>query len=205
MNYEQKLLEVASWLTQDAMRSSKLINGGSFLRARTGWERRGIKNGESIYEHVCKVALAAHYLLKTPESLDMGFGHDLPELIEFDYIPWEINPNEKKRREHIAMEALRDELPNGDYWYDVWNEFERKDGIAFHIFELDKICPAIQALEYMKVYKNHNLGEFYPYARSKLKTPKLIQLLDEMYFEVQIPMNVNPYEIYFDKLKLITL
>ena len=82
MNYEQKLLEVASWLTQDAMRSSKLINGGSFLRARTGWERRGIKNGESIYEHVCKVALAAHYLLKTPESLDMGFGHDLPELIE---------------------------------------------------------------------------------------------------------------------------
>ena len=202
--YEQKLLEVASWLTRDVMKSSKSLNGGSFLRVRTGWKIRGIENGESIYEHSCKLALAAYYLLKTPESLNMGFGHDLPEIIEFDYIPGQIPKSEKKRKELIAMEALRDELPNGDYWFDLWNEFEKQQGNAFHIFELDKMCPAIQALEYMKTYKNNKLEEFYPYTRSNLKTEGLIQILDEMY-RIEIPLDVNPYDIYFDKLKTINL
>lgn len=197
--YEQKLVEIASWLTRDVMKSSKSLNGGRFLRARTGWERRAIKNGESIYEHSCKVALAAYNLIKTQTSLNIGFAHDFPELIEFDHIPWEINSTEKKRRELIAMEALRDELPNGDYWFDLWNQYLKLEGNAFHIFELDKICPAIQALEYMKTYKNNKLEEFYPYSRSKLKTEGLIKILDEMY-RIEIPFDVNPYDIYFEKL-----
>jgi hypothetical protein len=58
------------------------------------------------------------------------------------------------------MGKVKNLLPNGSYWYNKWVEFENQIGIDKQINELDKICPSVQAVNYFKEYKNHNLEEF---------------------------------------------
>ena len=138
MNYERKLFEVAPW-TQEIMQFVKTLNNNSFQRGRTGWIRREIKNPESIYEHSCKLGLAAHYLFENKEAVDKAISHDFPELFEPDHIPWEIDQDEKRSKESAVMDRLSSILPNGDYWLNTWNEFENKIANGQQIFELDKI------------------------------------------------------------------
>ena len=150
VNFESLLFEVAPW-TQEVMQEAKRLNQGSFLRGRTGWIRRDVKNAESIYEHSCKVGLAAYYLFGTEEAVAQGVVHDFAEIFEEDYIPGEICINDKTERELAVMKQLKDMLPNGDYWFNVWNRFENQIEVGKHIVELDKICPAIQAVDYSKI------------------------------------------------------
>lgn len=203
IDFEKHFFEVAPWM-QEVMMAAKSLNGGSFNRGRTGWINRGIPNPETIYEHSCKVALASWYLFGTKEAVDMGGVHDFPELLEPDHIPGEISLDEKSRRETVAMMQIRKMLSAGSYWFSVWENYESRIGIAKYVAELDKICPAIQALDYLKHYPNDNLGEFYPYSRSKIKTPVLIELLDDMQ-RITIPQDKSAYELYFDRLKAIKL
>ena len=156
MNYESQLFEIAPSI-REVMLSSKRLNNGSFLRGRTGWIRRGIKNPESIYEHSCKVALAAFYLFGNNEALELGAIHDFPEIFEVDHIPWEIDNLEKMSREYAVMRKLKEILPNGNHWYNVWDKYETRTGIGELVYELDKICPVIQAIEYLPDYPNNDL------------------------------------------------
>ena len=103
------------------------------------------------------------------------------------------------------MDDLSKILTHGNYWREQFIKFESKYGVALYLNELDKICPTIQALNYSKSPDNNkNLEEFYPYARKKLKTKKLIDLLDYMH-SITIPDHIDAYDIYFSKLKSITL
>jgi 5'-deoxynucleotidase YfbR-like HD superfamily hydrolase len=118
MNYEQTLFQIAPW-TQEIMQIAKQLNNGNLLKGRTGWIRRSVTNPESIYEHSCKVALAAWYLYKTDDAIATGAVHDFPEIFEEDYIPWEINSKDKKEKEYAAMTKLKNILPNGNYWFNA--------------------------------------------------------------------------------------
>jgi 5'-deoxynucleotidase YfbR-like HD superfamily hydrolase len=202
MDYESLLFEIAPW-TKETMQSAKLLNNGSFMRGRTGWIRKNIENPESIYEHSCKVGIASHYLFGTKEAVAKGIVHDFPEIFEPDHIPWEIDPRDKKEKEFLAMRKLKEIIPNGGYWFNEWSKFENKIGIGSKIFELDKLCPAIQARDYLRIGKN-NLDEFYHYARKKLETPELIELLDDLYSS-SIPKNESTYQSYFNGLEKIKL
>ena len=197
MNYESQLFEIAPSI-REVMLSSKRLNNGSFLRGRTGWIRRGIKNPESIYEHSCKVALAAFYLFGNNEALELGAIHDFPEIFEVDHIPWEIDNLEKMSREYAVMRKLKEILPNGNHWYNVWDKYETRTGIGELVYELDKICPVIQAIEYLPDYPNNDLEEFYSYTKKKIRNPKLLTLLDEMWLKRE-EHTKNVYQGYFDK------
>ena len=80
------------------MQVAKTLNNGSFMRGRTGWIRRRIENPESIYEHSCKVGLVAYYLFGTDEAIAKGIVHDFGEIYEPDYIPWEVNSDDKEKK-----------------------------------------------------------------------------------------------------------
>jgi 5'-deoxynucleotidase YfbR-like HD superfamily hydrolase len=199
--FETLLFEIAPW-TQEIMETSKTLNNGSFLRGRTGWIRRKIDNPESIYEHSCKVGIAAWYLFKTNDAVAQAIIHDFPEIFKPDYLPGEIDPAEKRKIEYAVMRRLKKTLPNGSYWFEVWEHFENQRGIGKEINELDKMCPCIQAIDYLPYYPKHNLEEFYPHARKKITTPPLLNLLDEMCLN-HIVINGSAYDTYFKKLEQI--
>jgi 5'-deoxynucleotidase YfbR-like HD superfamily hydrolase len=199
MDYEKILLEIAPW-TKKVLQEVKSLNNGKFMRERSGWIRRGIKDPESIYEHSCKVALASWYFLGTRRALAEGLVHDFPEIYRRDYIPEEINPIVKREKEFATMMRLSKILPNGKYWLDSWLKFEYEIGVGKHVKELDKICSVIQVIDYLKEYPNNKLEEFYSYARAKIKTPSLIKLLDSFWLN-GVPQNESAYQSYFRELE----
>ena len=199
--YESQLYLVAPW-AKTVMSELKTINNGSFLDPRTGWVRRDIKQSESIFEHTCKLALAAYFLFGTKDAIDQCIIHDAPEIFTGDEIPWEISASDKFSNEQRAIKNLSQILTDGPYWEHQFNKFESKKGFSEYLTQLDKICPAIQALNYNKnpENRNKNLEEFYPYALSKLTSPNLMDILNQMHI-IEIPDSVDAYSIYFDKLK----
>jgi 5'-deoxynucleotidase YfbR-like HD superfamily hydrolase len=204
INYEAQLLEIAPWL-REISEFAKTYNNNSFMRGRTGWIERDIKNPESIFEHSCKVALAAHFLFGTKKSIDMAFIHDFGELLTPDYIPGEVDRKYKEKQELEAMQKIKKNLTNGDYWFELWEEFESKKGIAFYISELDKICPSIQAINYSNQgYKNYNLEEFQPFALKRIQTLELKKILEEFNINY-VTKETDTYSCYFKKLKELNL
>lgn len=195
-DYELLLTQKAPW-TKPVLDGVKELNNQEFLRPRTGWIRRNVDRPESIFEHSCKVALAAHYFIGTKDAIAKGLCHDFPEIIEPDHIPWEIDKQEKNKREHDAMIEISKQIPNGEYYLALWLDFESNKGNSSQIHELDKMCPGIQSRIYTLHKNGDDLSEFYPYARSRLKTPSLIRILDEIQ-EIDDPSLV--YSTYFEKL-----
>jgi len=102
------------------------------------------------------------------------------------------------------MRKLKEILPNGNHWYNVWDKYETRTGIGELVYELDKICPVIQAIEYLPDYPNNDLEEFYSYTKKKIRNPKLLTLLDEMWLKRE-EHTKNVYQVYFDKLKKIQI
>ena len=189
------------------MREIKPINDEKLLKPRTGWYNRGIDLPENIFEHMCKVDLAAFYLFgfMPNEARD----HELPESAKngFDYMPGQISAEEKRKLEFEGMKSLVKQIPNGDEHLQGYLDFEyRRTPIAPMVFELDKICPCIEVLNLKKQYdlKEKRLDEFYDKTMLKLKTPQLMDALSDMY-QTEIPLSVNAYEIYFNKLKEMKL
>ncbi|HLD55573.1 MAG TPA: HD domain-containing protein [Candidatus Nanoarchaeia archaeon] len=203
IDYEKTLFETAPW-TKEIMQFVKTLENGSFMRGRTGWIIRDIKNPESIYEHSCKMGLAGYYLFKTNDAIAKGVVHDFPEIKKPDYLPGEIDLKDKTIGELEAMTQLKDIIPNGDYWFNKWLEFERDKEKNGYFYELDKICPVIQSINYLRTNNGKNLEEFYPHARKKIKTPQLISLLDSLY-SMNIPQNEDAYKYYFEGLNKINL
>lgn len=199
MIYETVLFEIAPW-TKEVMGVAKSLNNQSLMRGRTGWINRGVNNPESIYEHICKVGLAAWYLLGTNDAIATGIVHDFPEILEHDYVPGQINAQDKKIRESEAMKKLSNMLPDGNYWFNAWLDFENDKRIR----ELDVICPSIQAVDYIIANNGRNLDEFYPYTRKKLTTPQLVSLLDDICLK-GVSVGESAYTSYFKGLELIKL
>lgn len=204
VNFESLLFDLVPWV-KEVLIPIKSYNDSNFLRGRTGWVRRGIKNPESIYDHSCKLGLASYYLFNgSKDEVAQGIVHDFAEVIEPDYIPGEICVNEKRRKEKLVMLKLKNILPNGDYWFEMWENYENRQNSGQYISELDKICPAIQAIEYMKIYTENNLEEFYFTSRKKVQTPQLIKLLDDFCLDKN-SYSENTYIRYFNELKKINL
>lgn len=84
---------------------------------RAGWERVGIRHGESVADHSFGVAFAAMVL--TPPALDrtrvleLALLHDLPEVRVGDITPYDgVSREEKKVREAEAAGALFADHPH---------------------------------------------------------------------------------------------
>jgi 5'-deoxynucleotidase YfbR-like HD superfamily hydrolase len=203
MDFEYMLFDIAPW-TKELMFAAKNYDGGKFLDGRSGWIERDVVNPETIYDHNCKLAYASYCLFQTDEAVAIAVSHELPEIIGPDYIFGTIDAAVKHDEEYRNMLKLRDTLPNGEFWFESWLKYENKEGVGRAISELNKICPAVQAVDYMRASNGHHLEEFYPTARRNIKIQHLVDLLDHICI-TDITGFESAYMPYFDGLKKLNL
>ncbi len=99
---------------------------------RKGWkEKVGIKDPESVADHSYGTAVMAMIFSDNAGNLDterivkMALLHDLAESITGDFIPGEIQKENKKTVETQAMEEILSKLPPHllDKYHSLWKEY----------------------------------------------------------------------------------
>ncbi|RKF78937.1 HD domain-containing protein C4G3.17 [Golovinomyces cichoracearum] len=180
------------WLVQDV--AARLPNGApqegsdspvSFFHIlerlkttpREGWRRFGKKNGESISDHMYRMAMMAMFapeplrgLLDIQRCTNMALIHDMAEALVGDITPVEgISKEEKNRRETTTMDFLTKNIlgnvEGGRIAQNIrslWQEYE--DGVTLEskfVHDLDKIELILQMVEYERASAcKCDLGEF---------------------------------------------
>ncbi|MGB6462811.1 MAG: HD domain-containing protein [Nitrosotalea sp.] len=161
---------------------------------RKGWkEKVGIKHPESVADHSYGTAIMAMIFSDNAGNLDterivkMALLHDLAESITGDFIPGEIQKENKKTAENQAMEEILSKLPPNllDKYHSLWNEYvdcTSKESILLH--EIDRLEMAIQAAKYYgEGFPKEKLQEFVESARREIKSKELIEILDEISYK----------------------
>ena len=149
------------------------------LMPRAGWVRCGIDNPESVADHTFRTAVIAMVLgdslqLDVEKVLRMVLLHDLAEVVTGDITPYDAeSPDEKRRKEGIALYGLLQQIPNRDRYMDLWQEYDQQlSAEAKLVRNVDKLEMAIQAAEYKRKFPENDLSEFFSDA--------------EKYFEVEV-------------------
>ena len=157
---------------------------------RRGWLARGIppERCESVAEHSFGMAVTAMILadtlfpeLETLKILRMVLIHDFGEIYAGDTIPGDqITAGQKHRAERESLAQIFSQLPNGEEYISLWEEFE--NGIspeARFVRQIDKLEMALQA----SVYEHQgqpNLAEFFQSAESALSSPEIRSIFVEL-------------------------
>lgn len=147
---------------------------------REGWRRFGIARGESISDHMYRMAMISMF---TPPSLrnkldmhkcmKMCLIHDVAESLVGDITPVDgVSKPEKSRREAATMDYITNNLI-GNVWGGqgksvgediraVWQEYEDSETLESHfVHDIDKIELLLQMVEYEKRGdRKLDLGEF---------------------------------------------
>jgi len=153
---------------------------------RTGWVLKGVKDPESVAEHIFRLAILSMLLAKELKVdqlklIKMALVHDLGEAIIGD-IKWEegtrivASQEDKHRDEKKAIEKMFSGDPNYSEYVDLWIEFNdqnTKEARALKL--LDKLEMVIQAYEYKKEGYT-DLEEFWQNAEKYLKGSQLEEL-----------------------------
>ena len=142
---------------------------------RSGWQRVGIENPESVASH--SWGMSALALRLCPENLDLSkvlslcIIHDIPEIIVGDLTPHDDCSN-KAKDEHIAMTKLAPQ------WLHLFEEYEAGDtDEAKFVKQIDKLDMALQAM----VYRNEqgvDTSQFIESAIAKINDSSLLTLID---------------------------
>ncbi|KAJ8609219.1 hypothetical protein MRB53_039255 [Persea americana] len=144
---------------------------------REGWRRFGIAHGESIADHMYRMAimtmLAPRSLssrLDVPRCTRMALIHDMAEALVGDLTPMDgVAKSEKSRREAETMEYLTKDLLGGVEDSDagaemmaVWREYEDGETLeSKFVHDVDKMELVLQMVEYEKAHEGQlDLGEF---------------------------------------------
>lgn len=158
---------------------------------RAGWENRGIKNGESIADHIYGAYLIG--LLYLPENvpdisdtdyseyskekiLNMILLHDIGESYTGDIISTRKTDKEKFEEQQITraifMTGTYEEVASLEYYKKIWEEFVKNSTINARLaHEVDKIENLVQILIYRKSgEKIDDYNEWKAYLRSRLVT-----------------------------------
>ena len=142
---------------------------------RSGWQRVGIENPESVASH--SWGMSALALRLCPENLDLSkvlslcIIHDIPEIIVGDLTP-EDDCTNKAKDEHIAMTQIAPQ------WLDLFEEYESGETAeAKFVKQIDKLDMALQAM----IYRNEqaiDTSQFIESARAKITDSSQLSLLD---------------------------
>jgi putative hydrolase of HD superfamily len=144
---------------------------------RAGWQRFGIKDGESISDHMYRMSILT---MMAPSSLSskldilkccrMAVIHDMAEALVGDITPADnIEKPEKSRRESETMDYICDKLLgtfngglNGKDIRAIWQEYEDSETAESHfVHDVDKIELLVQMVEYERSHNcDKDLGEF---------------------------------------------
>ncbi len=160
--------------------------------ARTGWVLKGIKDPESVYDHLHGLSsLVDNYLSRFLPHLNgedrettirmgrrmqgMAKVHDIPEAIasdftHHDHTSGKISSADKQRLELLAARVIFEDKPE---LMTLYQEFhEQKSAASQLLHDLDKIHAVVGCIFYEAKYpeKTNLWPEFYPYTKSKIKT-----------------------------------
>lgn len=135
---------------------------------REGWRRFGIQHGESISDHMYRMAMIT--MLAPPslaQRLDlnkctrMALIHDVAESLVGDITPVDnVSKSEKNRRESTSMDYICSTLlgrvdggTQGDEIRRIWQEYEDSESAeSLFVHDVDKIELILQMVEYEKTY-----------------------------------------------------
>ena len=157
---------------------------------RQGWLRSGIdaEHGESVADHVFGTATMAMMLadslrpdLDVSQVLRLALLHDLGEAYAGDITPADgIDAADKHTRERAAVEQIVGELPGGDRYLTLWDEYEAGSSPeARFVRRVDRLEMALQATVY-GAQGFGGLGEFLASARADIAGSELEPLLEEL-------------------------
>ncbi|ROW05725.1 hypothetical protein VMCG_05145 [Cytospora schulzeri] len=154
---------------------------------REGWRRFGINRGESIADHMYRMAMISMFVPPTlagridqNKCIKMCLIHDMAESLVGDITPVDGVPKpEKSRREAETMDYLTRNLlsnvwggkgaVNGEEIRAIWQEYEDSKTLDSHfVHDIDKMELILQMVEYEKRGERKlDLGEF-AYVATKL-------------------------------------
>ena len=121
---------------------------------RAGWIRAGVRDPESVAAHSWGVGWLVLVLcpphLDRERALAMAILHDLPEVRTGDITPHDGVPTEEKQlAESRAMRSLVASLEEGDYFLELWWEYENGSSPEGRLVKAcDKLDMALQAQRY---------------------------------------------------------
>ncbi|TVY48160.1 HD domain-containing protein [Lachnellula occidentalis] len=144
---------------------------------REGWRRFNITQGESISDHMYRMALITMFAppslssrLNIPHCTKMALVHDMAEALVGDITPVDgVSKPEKNRRESTTMDYFTQSLlgkvnkgMTGAEIRAVWQEYEDSETLeSKFVHDVDKIELVLQMVEYERVEeKRLDLGEF---------------------------------------------
>jgi 5'-deoxynucleotidase YfbR-like HD superfamily hydrolase len=155
------------------------------ITKRSGWVRCGIRSSESVADHIMRTAFIAMNIgdslnLNTEKMLKMSLLHDLAEIITGDITPYDTEDiQDKRNKERAAIVKLLAEIPNGQEYISLWNEYDKQlSSEAKLIRNIDKLEMSIQALEYQREYPSLDLNEFINDSKQYIDNPKVIELFN---------------------------
>ncbi|KAK2071663.1 hypothetical protein P8C59_006069 [Phyllachora maydis] len=156
---------------------------------REGWRRFGIQRGESIADHMYRMAMMS--MLAPPDlrarlnmsrCVTMCLVHDMAESLVGDITPKDNVPKpEKSRREASTMDYITQKLlggvDGGVVGRDIraiWQEYEDSQTLeSLYVHDIDKLELLTQMVEYERRGEQHglDLGEF-AYVATRLVLPE---------------------------------
>lgn len=136
---------------------------------REGWRRFGIAHGESISDHMYRMAMISMFVppglkdrIDQNKCIKMCLIHDMAESLVGDITPVDgVAKPEKSRREAETMDYLTKNLMskvwggkgavNGEEIRAIWQEYEDSQTLDSHyVHDIDKIELLLQMIEYEK-------------------------------------------------------
>ena len=160
---------------------------------RQGWiEKISLKNPESVADHTYSMAIISMVLsdlrgYNSEKILKMVLLHDLSESKIGDFLPEQINKEDKKRLENDAFDEIMINLPNTikSQYLKIWKEYQdniSKESIFVH--QIDKLEMALQAKKYeQQGYSKEKLKVFFESAKKEISDPKLKELFMQLMSE----------------------
>nr|POE54521.1 hd domain-containing protein c4g3.17 [Quercus suber] len=160
---------------------------------REGWRRFNIVNGESISDHMYRMALISFHCpahLDRARCINMALIHDMAESLVGDITPVDNVPkSEKSRREGETMDFLCGGLlgkvgdgARGKEMREIWQEYEDSQTPESHfVHDVDKLELLLQMMEYERREKQ-DLSEF-SYVATRIQSPEVKAWADELLAE----------------------
>lgn len=148
---------------------------------REGWRRFGIARGESIADHMYRMAMISMFAPPSLQSkldmhkcMKMCLIHDMAESLVGDITPVDgVAKPEKSRREAVTMDYISGNLLGSVPWggagksvsediREIWQEYEDSKTPESHfVHDIDKVELVLQMVEYEKRGEGRlDLGEF---------------------------------------------
>ncbi|MDM8521064.1 HD domain-containing protein [Anaerolineales bacterium HSG6] len=153
---------------------------------RQGWLRRNVslERCETVAEHSFSMAILAMLLadayfpnLDLLTVIRMALVHDFGEVYAGDFTPLDpITPAEKTRLERESVVQVLGNLPQGEMYIALWDEFETGDSVeAQFVRQIDKLEFVMQAT----VYQQQGLidaNEMFEQVQQTLTLPELQEI-----------------------------